>query len=186
LVNGEGKAAETENFGCQNLNPQHWPNRDQKRQPDALSGGRPERNPYRSGMQKSLVGLSRIQRVGMKDSLKVGKTLSIEAGESIELVCGSSKILLTPNAIHLDSPDIHLLGGRTVNFDGRITNINNGVAAGANIQGPDDPEEAPLHAIDVLTAPEPEVPETPEIMPEMSDASVKPFVAAEGGAAEVG
>ncbi|QEW05721.1 type VI secretion system tip protein TssI/VgrG [Nitrincola iocasae] len=106
------------------------------------------------GMQQSLVGLSRIQRVGIKDSLKVGKTLSIEAGETIELVCGASKIVLTPSAIHLDSPTIHILGGSAVNIDGGTVNINCGAASGASPEGPDEPEEASLQAMDVLTAPD--------------------------------
>ena len=105
------------------------------------------------GMQQSLVGLSRIQRVGIKDSLKVGQTLSIEAGETIELVCGASKIVLTPSAIHLDSPTIHILGGSAVNIDGGSVNINCGAASGASPEGPDEPEEASLQAMDVLTAP---------------------------------
>jgi len=96
------------------------------------------------GMQQSLVGLSRIQRVGMKDSLKVGKTLSIDAGESIELVCGDSKIVMTPDAIYIDSPEANLLGSKIVNIDGRIVNLNGGVASGASTEGPDEPEEASL------------------------------------------
>ncbi|WP_409523501.1 type VI secretion system tip protein TssI/VgrG [Nitrincola sp. MINF-07-Sa-05] len=138
------------------------------------------------GMQQSLVGLSRIQRVGIKDSLKVGKTLSIEAGETIELVCGDSKLVLTPSAIHLDTPDIHLLGGKSVNIDGRMININGNVASAARPEGVEEPEEASLHAMDVLTAPE--ITEAPELeleaAPEIAGAPVKSFVAAEGGGAE--
>ncbi|QEW06048.1 type VI secretion system tip protein TssI/VgrG [Nitrincola iocasae] len=96
------------------------------------------------GMQQSLVGISRIQRVGIKDSLKVGKTLSIEAGETIELVCGASKIVLTPSAIHLDSPTIHILGDSAVNIDGSSVNINCGAASGASPEGPDEPDTASL------------------------------------------
>ena len=99
------------------------------------------------GMQQSLIGLSRIQRVGIKDSLKVGNTLSIEAGSTIELVCGASKIVLTPDAIHLDSPVIHILGGSSVNIDGGTVNINCGAASGASPEGPDAPDTASLLSV---------------------------------------
>ncbi|WP_409526352.1 type VI secretion system Vgr family protein [Nitrincola sp. MINF-07-Sa-05] len=96
------------------------------------------------GMQQSLVGLSRIQKVGGKDSLKVGKTLSIDVGERIEMMCGDSKIVMTTNAIYIDSPNANLLGGKRINIDGRVVNINGSVASAASTEGPDEPEEASL------------------------------------------
>ncbi len=64
------------------------------------------------------VGLMMATNVGMSQTTTVGKTVKVSAGERIELVCGNSKIVLTPDAIYLESPDIHVKAGKKVHIDG--------------------------------------------------------------------
>ena len=78
------------------------------------------------------VGAMRMDVVGMSWTQTIGTTLSVTAKSKIELVCGASKIVLTPSAIYLDSPEIHIKAAGNVNIDGPGNiHLNSGTASGA-------------------------------------------------------
>lgn len=64
------------------------------------------------------VGLIMATVVGLSKITKVGKIASVSAGEKIEFSCGKSKVVITPNAIHLESDDIHIKASGKVHIDG--------------------------------------------------------------------
>lgn len=75
------------------------------------------------------VGMMMSTVVGMSSFTKVGQTFSLSAGEKIELVCGSSKMVLTPDAIYLDGPEIHIKSANYVHIDGPSDILMNGGSA---------------------------------------------------------
>ncbi len=85
------------------------------------------------GMGYSLnVGMMMATTVGMKQTTTIGTTMSLTAGEQIEFVCGNSRLVMTPDAIYLDSAIIHIKSGTTVNIDGPDdVMLNSGTAASA-------------------------------------------------------
>ncbi|WP_229477125.1 type VI secretion system Vgr family protein [Massilia rubra] len=71
------------------------------------------------GMAYNLnVGMIMATVVGRSQTTKVGKVVSVSAGETIELVCGGSKFVMTPDAIYLESKDIHIKASAKVHVDG--------------------------------------------------------------------
>jgi type VI secretion system secreted protein VgrG len=64
------------------------------------------------------VGAMMVTVVGQSKTEQIGKTLSITAAEKVEIVCGSSKFVMTPEAIYLDSKAIHLKSGTKIHLDG--------------------------------------------------------------------
>ncbi|NHZ93318.1 type VI secretion system tip protein VgrG [Massilia sp. CCM 8733] len=71
------------------------------------------------GMAYNLnVGMIMATVVGRSQTTKVGKVVSVNAGEKIELVCGNSKFVMTPDAIYLESKDIHIKASGKVHVDG--------------------------------------------------------------------
>ena len=84
------------------------------------------------------VGMIMATTVGMKQTTTVGTTMSVSAGEKMEFVCGSSRLVMTPDAIYLDSPVIHLKSGTTVNIDGPDDVLLN---SGTAVRAPGAPQE---------------------------------------------
>ncbi|NIA00654.1 type VI secretion system Vgr family protein [Massilia sp. CCM 8734] len=71
------------------------------------------------GMGYSLnVGLIMATTVGVTQTTNAGKSVHINAGDKIELVCGKSKFVMTPDAIYLESAEIHVKAGTKVHIDG--------------------------------------------------------------------
>ena len=64
------------------------------------------------------VGMIMNTVVGISQITKVGNTISVSAGDKIEFTCGGSKIVMTPDAIYLESKDIHIKAGAKVHIDG--------------------------------------------------------------------
>ncbi|MDM5179464.1 type VI secretion system tip protein TssI/VgrG [Massilia sp. DJPM01] len=64
------------------------------------------------------VGMIMATMVGQSQTTTVGKTVAISAGERIELVCGKSKFVMTPDAIYLESKEVHIKTGSKVHIDG--------------------------------------------------------------------
>ena len=85
------------------------------------------------GMGYSLnVGMIMSTVVGMNMTTKVGTTLSVSAGDKIEFVCGASRIVMTPDAIFLDTKTVHIKSATTVNIDGpKDILLNSGTAISA-------------------------------------------------------
>ena len=69
------------------------------------------------GAMNTTVGLMQSEQVGLSKSVMVGKTLSITAGEKVEIICGKSKFVMTPEAIYLESKNIHIKAGSKVHVD---------------------------------------------------------------------
>ncbi|WP_229413400.1 type VI secretion system Vgr family protein [Massilia violaceinigra] len=71
------------------------------------------------GMAYNLnVGMVMATVVGKSQTTKVGKVVSVSAGDRIELVCGGSKFVMTPDAIYLESKNIHIKASGKVHVDG--------------------------------------------------------------------
>jgi type VI secretion system secreted protein VgrG len=85
------------------------------------------------GMAYNLnVGMLMATVVGRSQTTRVGKLVSLHAGEKIELVCGKSKFVMTPDAIYLESQDIHIKASGTVHVDGPAdVHLNSGGAHSA-------------------------------------------------------
>ena len=64
------------------------------------------------------VGVMMVTMVGQSQTTTVGKTIAVSAGEKIELLCGKSKFVMTPDAIYLESNEVHIKTGSTVRIDG--------------------------------------------------------------------
>jgi type VI secretion system secreted protein VgrG len=64
------------------------------------------------------VGLIMATTVGITQTTNAGKSVHINAGDKIELVCGKSKFVMTPDAIYLESAEIHVKAGTKVHIDG--------------------------------------------------------------------
>jgi type VI secretion system secreted protein VgrG len=63
------------------------------------------------------VGLMQTEQVGLSKMVNVGKTLSITVGEKVEIICGNSKFVMTPDAIYLESKDVHVKMASKVHID---------------------------------------------------------------------
>ena len=93
------------------------------------------------GMAYSLnVGMLMNTLVGISQITKVGKTISVSAGDKIEFVCGDSKFTMTPDAIYLETKDLHIKSANMVHIDGpKDVLLNSGTAKAA--PGKEDKKE---------------------------------------------
>ncbi|WP_050483074.1 type VI secretion system Vgr family protein [Pseudomonas sp. Ant30-3] len=130
----------------------------------------------------TLVGINQSTQVGRSQSTVIGTAYSLKVGdgtvesatppegeepapkakgpgsslkldsESITLQVGRSKIVVTDAGIYLDSPDIHLVAGNTVNADApKDVHLNSGTAQPApNL--PVDAETTQLKGLDITDA----------------------------------
>jgi type VI secretion system secreted protein VgrG len=84
------------------------------------------------------VGLMQAEQVGLSKTVNVGKTMSFTVGEKVEIICGNSKIVMTPEAIYLESKDIHIKAGNQVHVDAPDdVHLNSGGAQNAPVSEPD-------------------------------------------------
>ena len=75
------------------------------------------------------VGASSTEQVGMTKRVDAGKTIELGAGDKIELKVGGSSIVLTPDAIYLSGPALHLTSDGDINADGANVFLNSGTAS---------------------------------------------------------
>ena len=66
--------------------------------------------------------------------MTVGTLESHTVGQQIQFVCGNSKLVLTPDAIYLESPQIHLKAAEHIHADaGKDIFLNSHTADGAPV-----------------------------------------------------
>jgi type VI secretion system secreted protein VgrG len=82
------------------------------------------------GARNETVGATSTEQVGLAKRIDAGQSIALKAGSKISLTVGDSSIVLTPDAIHLKAPAIHLLADGDVNADsGGNLFLNSGTAA---------------------------------------------------------
>jgi type VI secretion system secreted protein VgrG len=76
------------------------------------------------------VGKSRTTDIGETEQINVKENMRVHVGKHMEFICGSSRIVMTENSIHLESPNIHIQAPQYVHIDGNSEiNLNSGTSS---------------------------------------------------------
>ena len=97
----------------------HWVGRDRKKNVDR------HEHSFIGGIQTETVKLAKAETIGLAKALTTGLAYQVSvgtieshiAGMQMQFICGDSKIVLKPNSIHIESPQIHIKSGTKVHID---------------------------------------------------------------------
>ncbi|MDR2208786.1 MAG: type VI secretion system tip protein VgrG [Azoarcus sp.] len=103
--------------------------------------------------QSTKVGAEKTLTVGKTYAANIGETMKFAVGKTLEFSCGSSRIVMTPDGIYLESGHIELRGQSAINGDAGLIQWNAGASSPPpNADGAKE-ENPPIDAPDA----EPEV-----------------------------
>src|SRR5690606_23651102 len=117
----------------------HWVGKDRKKNIDR------HEHSFIGGIQTETVKLAKAETIGLAKALTTGLAYQVSvgtieahiAGMQMQVICGNSKIVLKPDAIHIESPQIHIKSGTKVHSDAPDdVLLNTGTAQPAPAQFP--------------------------------------------------